>query len=317
MKKIYFLLLSCLITSASFGQVLEENFDYGTTAGDLTTISGGAWVQHSGSADPVAYVAAPTSLMMTGYPSSGIGGHATYGGSSQDVNRAFTGITSGTVYGSALVNLSAVATGNYFMHFNASGGFRARVGAKDDGNGDILFGIGASSSILTYGTTAYSLNTTYLLVFSYEIATGVSKLHVLSAVTPTEPTMPEATNTGSTGTTISAIAFRQSSNIPALAIDGVRVATSWTDIMNNSTLSTEDVSNTEFSIYPNPATNGFVNITTSSNAAINVSVYDVIGKQVLSQTINNRLDVSNLKTGVYILQLNQNGATTTKKLVIK
>jgi hypothetical protein len=235
MIKNYLLLVALLISTVSFGQVLAEDFDYGMTGGDLTAVSGGAWVQHSGSTAPVAYVAAPSSLTMAGYPSSGVGGHATYSGTSQDVNRAFTGISSGTAYGSALVNLSAVGTGNYFMHFN-SGGFRARVGAKDDGSGNILFGIGSSSSTLTYGTTPYNLNTTYLLVFSYEIATGVSNLHVLSAVTPTEPAMPEATNTGTTGTTINAIAFRQSSNIPAVAIDGVRIATSWNEIMNNSTV---------------------------------------------------------------------------------
>ena len=235
MIKNYFLLIALLISSLSFGQVLEENFDYGMTGGDLTAASGGAWVQHSGSTGPVAYVAAPSSLTMTGYPSSGIGGHATFSGTSQDVNRSFTEVSTGTVYGSALVNLSAVGSGNYFMHFNASG-FRARVGAQDDGNGDILFGIGASSSTLTYGTTPYSLNTTYLLVFSYEIATGVSNLYVLSAVAATEPAMPEATNTGNTGTAINGIAFRQSSNIPSVAVDGIRVATSWNEIMNNSSV---------------------------------------------------------------------------------
>ena len=233
MKKLYFLSI-LLISAVSYGQVLEENFDYGMTGGDLTSASGGLWVQHSGSADPVAYVPTP-SLTMTDYPSSGIGGHVSFSGTSQDVNRAFSGISTGTVYGSALVNLSAVGSGNYFMHFNASGGFRTRVGAQDDGNGDILFGIGTSSSTLTYGTTPYSLNTTYLLVFSYEIATGVSNLYVLTAVTPTEPMTPEATNTGTSGTAITAIAFRQSSGIPAVLVDGVRVAENWNEIMNNST----------------------------------------------------------------------------------
>ncbi|MFK7750832.1 MAG: T9SS type A sorting domain-containing protein [Kordia sp.] len=235
MIKNYFLLIALFISCISFGQVLDENFDYGMTGGDLTTASGGAWVQHSGSSAPVQYVATP-SLTMTGYPSSGIGGHATFSGTSQDVNRAFSEISTGTVYGSALVNLSAVGSGNYFLHFNATGGFRARIGAQDDGNGDILFGIGTSSSTLTYGTTPYSLNTTYLLVFSYEISTGVSNLYVLNAVAATEPGTPEATNTGSTGSAINSIAFRQSSNIPAVAIDGVRVATSWNEIMNNSSV---------------------------------------------------------------------------------
>ncbi|WP_430411541.1 T9SS type A sorting domain-containing protein [Kordia sp.] len=236
MTKNYFLLVALLISSLSFGQVLEENFDYGMTDGDLTAASGGAWVQHSGSADPVQYVATP-SLTMAGYPSSGIGGHASVSGTSQDVNRSFPGISTGTVYGSALVNLSAVSTGNYFLHFNISGGFTTRVGARDDGSGGIQFGVGTSSSTLTYGTTSYALNTTYLLVFSYEVTSGVSNLHVLTAVTATEPATPEATNTGTTGRSISAIAIRQSSNIPTFLADGVRVATSWNEIMNNSTAS--------------------------------------------------------------------------------
>jgi hypothetical protein len=234
MNKNYFLLIALLISSLSFAQVLEENFDYGMTGGDLTAVSGGAWVQHSGSSGPVQYVATP-SLTMAGYPSSGIGGHVAFSGTSQDVNRSFSTVSTGTVYGSALVNVVSAGSGNYFMHFNASGGFRARVAARDDGMGGVQFGIGASGA-QTYGTTSYSLNTTYLLVFSYEIATGVANLHVLSAVTPTEPAMPEATNTGSTGTSITAIAFRQSSNIPSVLIDGVRVAESWTEIMNNSTV---------------------------------------------------------------------------------
>lgn len=235
MIKNYFLLVALLISSLSFGQVLEENFDYGMTNGDLTAASGGAWSQHSGSASPVQYVATP-SLTMAGYPSSGVGGHASVSGTSQDVNRSFTAISSGTIYGSALVNLSSVGSGNYFLHFNISGGFTTRVGARDDGSGGVQFGVGTSSSTLTYGTTSYALNTTYLLVFSYEVTTGVSNLHVLTAVTPTEPAMPEATNTGTTGRTISAIAIRQSSNIPAFLIDGIRVAESWNEIMNNSTV---------------------------------------------------------------------------------
>lgn len=232
MKKLYFLLFAMIISSISFAQVLAEDFDYGTTGGDLTTVSSSVWNSHSGTT-AVAYAAAPTSLSMTDYPSSGVGGHVSLTPSnSQDVNRAFTAISTGTVYGSALVNLSSVGSGNYFMHFNSSN-FRARVGAQDDGNGDVFFGIGTSGG-LTYGTTAYSLNTTYLLVFSYEIATGVTNLYVLSAVTPTEPMTPEATNTGTTGTTIDAISFRQSSNIPEVLVDGVRVATSWNEIMNDS-----------------------------------------------------------------------------------
>ncbi|SEA46138.1 T9SS type A sorting domain-containing protein [Bizionia paragorgiae] len=75
---------------------------------------------------------------------------------------------------------------------------------------------------------------------------------------------------------------------------------------------------TAFSLYPNPTTSGFVTIKTASTEAINVSVYNVLGKQVINTTLNNTsLNVSSLNAGVYIVNINQNGNTTTKKLVIK
>ncbi|WP_417556688.1 T9SS type A sorting domain-containing protein [Mesoflavibacter zeaxanthinifaciens] len=85
-----------------------------------------------------------------------------------------------------------------------------------------------------------------------------------------------------------------------------------------ATLSNKNFETAEFSVYPNPVTNGFVNIKTTSNDAINVTVFDVLGKQVVKQTLTtNRLNVSNLKAGMYLLNIEQNGASTTKKLVIE
>ncbi|WP_054852538.1 T9SS type A sorting domain-containing protein [Olleya sp. ITB9] len=90
----------------------------------------------------------------------------------------------------------------------------------------------------------------------------------------------------------------------------------WTEA--GETLSTDTFKTTEFSIFPNPSTAGFVNIKTSNNQPIAVAAYDVLGKQVINTTVTaNRLDVSSLTSGVYILKLTQEGATTTKKLVIK
>lgn len=232
MKKLYFLLFT-LISFASFGQTLvSENFDYGAAAGNLNALSAGNWQTHSGST-PVGY--ATTSLTMASYPSSGVGGSATIvGTNSEDVNRAFSAVSTGTVYASALVNISAVSTGTYFFHLmQSSSVFFGRVTAKTDGAGKILFGIGASST-LVYGTTPYNLNTTYLIVATYEISTGKSNLYVLTAPAATEPVTPEATNTaGAASAIISAIGIRQSSGIPTATIDGVRVATTWNDIMND------------------------------------------------------------------------------------
>lgn len=217
---------------------LEENFDYGTNAGDLTTTSGGNWSNHSGTANQLLY--GTSSLSMTNYPSINVGGSINISSAgSEDVNRTFSQINSGKVYASALVNLSTVGNGTYFLHFMepdavpTTFNFTARIGAKNDGSGKILFGIGASSSTLTYGATAFDLNTTYLLVASYDIASGVSNLYVLTTAAASEPGTPEATNTGNPGLSIQKIGVRQGNGGPTATIDGIRVASSWTSIMSN------------------------------------------------------------------------------------
>src|SRR5690606_156183 len=82
----------------------------------------------------------------------------------------------------------------------------------------------------------------------------------------------------------------------------------WTEV--GQTISVNKNKAVEFSVYPNPVTNGYVNITSKSNEAINVTVFDILGKQVLTNAVvNNRLNVSRLTAGVYIMNLSQNGKT--------
>lgn len=83
-------------------------------------------------------------------------------------------------------------------------------------------------------------------------------------------------------------------------------------------LSVSQFENNTFKVYPNPTSTGFVTITSSTANDMNVSVFDILGKQVINETVaNNRLNVSTLNSGVYIMKISQNGATATKKLVIK
>lgn len=71
-------------------------------------------------------------------------------------------------------------------------------------------------------------------------------------------------------------------------------------------------------MYPNPNSTGYVHINTSVNTDTSITVFDALGKQMLSRKLNDqRLDVSSLKAGIYVIRIRQNTNTITKKLVIK
>lgn len=75
----------------------------------------------------------------------------------------------------------------------------------------------------------------------------------------------------------------------------------------------------EFQIYPNPATQGVVNVSTHDHSVMQVRIFNVFGLEVLSESIkgNTVLDISRLDKGVYILRLVSRDKVATRKLIIK
>lgn len=83
-------------------------------------------------------------------------------------------------------------------------------------------------------------------------------------------------------------------------------------------LSVDTFNSTDFSLYPNPASRGTVFIETATQGAKQVTVFDILGKTVISATIEgSELNISSLQEGVYMVQVTQNNATATKKLIVK
>ncbi|SDX64301.1 Por secretion system C-terminal sorting domain-containing protein [Lutibacter oricola] len=74
-----------------------------------------------------------------------------------------------------------------------------------------------------------------------------------------------------------------------------------------------------FNVYPNPVANGSFQITTASNTNKQLTIYSMLGNQVYSKTVevNEHVNVSHLNSGVYFVNVEENGKTATKKLVIK
>lgn len=71
-------------------------------------------------------------------------------------------------------------------------------------------------------------------------------------------------------------------------------------------------------VYPNPVSNGTLFIETAANAEKTVTVFDVLGKQVLNTTTSDStINVSELHTGVYIVNVTEEGKTASRKLVVK
>ena len=81
---------------------------------------------------------------------------------------------------------------------------------------------------------------------------------------------------------------------------------------------TSDTEIADFNLYPNPAFNDVVYITTKDNAIKEITVFDVFGKVVLTDRIrNNALDISRLIPGVYVIQVIENKKKKIRKLVVK
>ncbi len=86
-------------------------------------------------------------------------------------------------------------------------------------------------------------------------------------------------------------------------------------------LSANEMVSAKFSMYPNPATN-VVNITNSENMLVEqVTIYDSNGKELNTQNFNNesqiQLNVENLVSGTYILQIKTDTGLAVKKLIKK
>lgn len=83
-----------------------------------------------------------------------------------------------------------------------------------------------------------------------------------------------------------------------------------------STQGNGDIPN--FTMYPNPVTTGKVYISTSTNDAKEILIYDVLGTLVLKTTIlGKELHVADLDAGVYVLRVFEKDKVATRKLIIK
>jgi hypothetical protein len=318
--------LSSTITSPvcepSLALPLYEGFDYSVGA-DLGAEAD--WNNFSGTDNPIDVVSGSLS-----YPdlASSAGNSVHLEAGWIDSELVFTPVTSGEVFASFIINISDLsnitdlADGGYFA---VLGEFDARLWVHPDTDPvgttyDIA--LTNSSSGSNFSTTKYNVGENVFIVMSYNIDTGAINGWINPAGADLGGSAPAAVLTdtdASPNAIIDTFVLRQDSagETPAMTFDELRIGTSWADV-TPTTLSNEEFAADNFKIFPNPTNTGFVNITSLNSDAMNVQVFDILGKQVKNETLtNNTLNVSDLNNGIYIVKITQNNTSTTKKLVIR
>jgi hypothetical protein len=335
MKKFYTLSF-ILLTSLSFGQVTlphYDGFDYpvsGVGTG-LQTQTGWTFIN---TGDDIAIVA--SSLSYTGLAAS-TGNKISFAGAGIDAIKAITPQAAGsTVYYSLLLNVSSMAgvtdaSGGYLTGFaQNTTTFGGTLWAKrvDDTNYNIGVEVRtANLANTTYDATSLVAGQTYFIVVAYTFNTGgaaddVARLWVNPVPGAAEP-LPTITDTHAgvdlNLATTANFFFRQDSltETGALEMDELRIGNTWADV-TSPLLSVKQNSISGLNMYPNPVSNGTLYISSDSNSAKSVEIYDILGKQVLNAKVsNNAVNVSNLQSGAYIVKINEEGNTDTRKLIIE
>ena len=88
----------------------------------------------------------------------------------------------------------------------------------------------------------------------------------------------------------------------------------------NIVLDVKESSIDGFAAYPNPVRNGRLMITSATSDIKNVSIYNVLGRKIFTETISGtskQLNISSIKSGIYILKVVEGTKSSTKKLVVR
>ncbi|HSD14147.1 MAG TPA: T9SS type A sorting domain-containing protein [Flavobacterium sp.] len=259
-------------------------------------------------------------LTYTGLTSTG--NSIAFDGGGAEAHTPFTGITSGTLYSSFLMKVTdntAVTEGGqtYFavLTDGVSNNFKARIFSKKTGS-TYQLGLTSGTSTTNYTSTFFNVNDVVYVVMGYDFATNTLKAWFNPTIASFTPATPaDLTDTPAAPiATLGGFLLRQDSTntTPFTTIDEVRVATTL-----NGILSVQENNISGLNVYPNPAKD-FLHITTAANGVKTVSIYDLVGKQVLNTTTANEvIEISSLNAGVYMVKITEEGKTATRKLVIK
>lgn len=264
-------------------------------------------------------VAIANSLVHAGVTSTN--NSVTFSGTGAECFTPFTTTTSGAVYAAFLVNVSDIANvttdlaTTYFAGLTDNAkGYNARLFFKRNGT-QYQLGFDTASTTTNYDATLRNAGDVVYVVIGYDFATNALSAWI-NPVNGSAPTF--GINPATPFVNLGGFMLRQDSatTTPTIIFDELRIVSSVSDL--GLTLATAQNDIAGLKVYPNPVSNGVLHIESNLNTERTVTLFDVIGKQVLStSTSNNTINVAALNSGIYIVKITEGGKTATKKLVIK
>ncbi|MFM7018556.1 T9SS type A sorting domain-containing protein [Flavobacterium sp.] len=262
-------------------------------------------------------------LTYNGYAATG--NSVTFTGAGIDCITPFTSTTSGTIYASFLVNVTDLSTmtattpTTYFAGLtDAAKNYKGRLFITKSGT-QYQFGLDAASTTTNLDATLRNAGDVQLVIMSYDFSTLTLKAWINPDLTTfdvavTAPTLSQVLTTAIAD--LGGFILRQdtATTTPTIIFDELRIDTAISGVLSSNQVNTI----AGLKVYPNPVSNGTLFIESDLNSDKNVAIFDVLGKQVFNATTsNNAINVSQLKTGIYMVRITEEGNTVTKKLVIK
>ena len=246
-----------------------------------------------------------------------------YSGSGKESFLQIDPIQNGSTYVSFWLNVNDISAvtdsdGGYFALFGSEGtstspiNFESRIwlkpapapaSANSTANETPQYNLSFSSASSNpdYIQTGLNVGETYLIVMSYNSTSG----EILGWINPSNDSASALmTSTDSSPKTISYFMLRQDSTkeTASLEIDELKIGSTLDFVLD--IIEFDDL---EIVIYPNPVQTklNFTGLT----SPVQATVFDMLGKRHLQSKVTNTLDVSQLKSGLYMVEIkNENSA---------
>ena len=113
-----------------------------------------------------------------------------------------------------------------------------------------------------------------------------------------------------TGATVFTLQFR-AYNGATVSFDNISFVSAGAVYLSSNSFSQID----GLKIYPNPVKDN-LHIETALNDNIDITIFDLFGKEVLNTKVNTTVNVDDLTPGMYITRITEDGRVSTKKIII-